>query len=71
MPYIKSPRDPIRALLKSYDITDGTKLSRILGLSPKTGRSRFNDTSTLTVGDLHAISRFAHIPIDEIRAAIK
>ena len=71
MPYLKHVRDPIRALLKSYDITDGTKLSRVLGVTPKTGRARFNYPQTLTIADLMKINKFGHIPIEEIRAAIK
>ena len=70
MPYIKKARDPLRALLKSYDITDGTKLARVLGVTPKTGRARFNYPQTLTIAELHKISTFGHIPIDEIRANI-
>ena len=71
MPYLKHKRDPIQTLLKSYDITDGAKLSRILGVTPKTGRARFNYPDTLTVDDLKTISKYGHIPIEEIRAAIK
>lgn len=70
MPYLKHTRDPLRALLQSYDIVDGTKLARILGVTPKTGRARFNHPQTLTVDELHKISKFGHIPIDEIRANI-
>lgn len=71
MPYLKHTRDPIRALLKSYDITDGTKLSRVLGVTPKTGRARFNYPHTLTIADLLRISTYGHIPIEEIRLAIR
>ena len=71
MPYIKKPRDPIRSLIQSYDITDGTKLGRVLGVSPKTGRDRFEHTEKLTVAELRRISTHGHVPIDEIRAAIK
>lgn len=71
MPYIKQPRDPLRALFKSYDIVDGTKLARVLGASPKTGRRRFQEPHKLTVEELLRISAKGHIPIDEIRAAIK
>ena len=70
MPYLKHTRDPVRALLKSYDITDGTKLSRILGVTPKTGRARFNFPQTLTIAELHKISQYGHVPIDELRAVI-
>lgn len=70
MPYLKHTRDPVRALLKSYDITDGTKLARVLGVTPKTGRARFNYPGTLTLDEIHRISRFGHIPIDELRAVI-
>ena len=70
MPYLKRQRDPIRALLQSYDIIDGTKLARVLGVSPKTGRARFDYPQTLTIADLRKISSFGHIPIEEIRAAI-
>jgi len=70
MPYLKHARDPLRALLQSYDIVDGTKLARVLGVTPKTGRARFKYPETLTVAELHKISTFGHIPIDEIRASI-
>ena len=70
MPYLKHTRDPVRALLKSYDIVDGTKLARILGVTPKTGRARFNYPNTLTIADLKKINKFGHVPIEEIRAVI-
>jgi len=71
MPYVKKQRNAIRSLLKSYDITDGAALGRILELSPKTGRRRMEDPDTLTIGEIKRLSTHGHIPIEELRAAIK
>lgn len=71
MPYIKKQRSAIRSLLQSYDITDGAHLGRILNKPPKTGRRRMDDPDTLTVGEIRRLSTHGHIPIEELRAAIK
>ena len=72
MPYLK-PREPeqakIRRLLLGYGV-GASRLADILSVSEKTARSRLNNPGTITLEELHRISRSAHIPADEIREAI-
>lgn len=71
MPYKKQQRQPLRQLLKAYEIDTGQKLARIIGVkSATTGIAKLNDTGKLTVAELERINKFGHIPLDEIRAAI-
>lgn len=69
MPYIKKETDGLRRLLLAYEL-NGVKLAEILGCCQNTGKDRMRNPHKLTVGDLRAISRKAHIPIDELRGAI-
>ena len=69
MPYLKKEVDPLRRVLRGYDL-DGAGLARVLGKAPGTGRARMEDPGSITVAELRTISRRAHIPIDELRAAI-
>ena len=72
MPYVKRSEIPfikVRRLLLGYEL-DPVALSKVLGCSYNTAKSRLDNPSTLTVGELETISVKGHIPIDEIRAAI-
>ena len=72
MPYIKPITKPfikMRRLLLGYELTP-TKLSAILGVCRNTASARLDNPGKLTLEDLYAISRKAHIPIEEIREAI-
>lgn len=62
--------DPLRRVLKKYEL-NGENITALIGVSsPTTGRARINNPETLTVGELRRLARRADIPIDEIRAAI-
>lgn len=73
MPYIK-PRDPpfaaLGRLLKGYDL-NAPKLAGILDCSTPTARRRLKEPELLTLGDLVRISQRGHIPMEEIREAIR
>lgn len=72
MSYIKRTEPPfvkIRRLLLGYEL-DAVALSKILGCSYNTAKSRLDNPATLTVGELETVSAKGHVPIDEIRAAI-
>lgn len=57
-------------LLKGYDL-DAPALARVLGCSLPTARAKLDDPSKLTLDNLMKINRFGHVPIEEIRQAIK
>lgn len=57
-------------LLRGYGLS-GSKLADILGVSRPTGLKKLVSPEYLTLGDLFTINRKAHIPMDELRAAIK
>lgn len=72
MPYIKTPAKPserVTRLLKGYGL-NGNKLSEILGCAPATALSKLADPQRFTLGDLMAVNKKAHIPVEEIREAI-
>ena len=72
MPYIKKKElDPLVKLLRAYGLNTGEPLSKILGCSIPTAIKRIKNPELLTVGDLYRINLRGHIPIEEIRAAIK
>lgn len=60
----------VARLLRGYEITP-TKLAAILGCAYGTARSRLDNPSTLSLGELELVSLKAHIPMDEIRASIR
>ena len=60
----------VRRLLLGYDIT-ASELARILGCAYTTARSRLDNPQTFSLGELERVSLKAHIPMDEIRAAIR
>ena len=71
MPYIKT-RDPfakMTRLLLSYGM-NGVKLSIVIGCSPPTGKKKLDNPELLTLAELDALHRKAHIPIEELREAI-
>ena len=72
MPYTKKVEVPFVAmqrLLKGREITP-SELSRVLGCSEATARSRLNTPEKLTLSELDRICRFGHVPMGEIRNAI-
>lgn len=60
----------VRRLLLGYDVTPSA-LARILGCAYTTARSRLDNPQTFSLGELERVSLKAHIPMDEIRAAIR
>lgn len=73
MPYTKPRPTPwvtVTRLLRGYGI-NATSLADILDCSRPTATRRLQEPGTLTLDELHRISTRAHIPIDEIREAIK
>lgn len=72
MPYVKSKGpDPMTKLLRAYGYSTGESLARVLGYSVPTAIKRLNNPELLTLGDLGKICHFGHIPIEELRDAIK
>jgi len=71
MPYIKrqEPFSKMTRLLLGYGL-NGVKLSNVIGCSPPTGKKKLDNPQLLTLAELDAIHRKAHIPIEEIREAI-
>ena len=72
MPYIKPTAIPfikMRRLLLGYEL-NATKLSKALGVSYNTARARLDNPGSFTVAELDAICKKAHVPMDEIRAAM-
>ncbi len=72
MPYLKTniPFADLQQLLKGYGLS-GPKLSRVIGCSHVTAKKKIDYPEFLTVGDLDKISRNFHIPMDDIRGAMK
>ena len=60
----------VSRLLKGYDITP-SNLARILGCAYSTAKSRLNNPQTFSLGELETVSIKAHVPMSEIREAIK
>lgn len=71
MPYIKKnePFAKMNRLLLGYGL-NSVSLSKVIGSSPPTAKKKIDRPELLTLGELDAIHRKAHIPIDEIREAI-
>lgn len=51
--------------------TDRASLARMMGCSEPTVTRRFKDLGSLTLDELIALGRGLHIPIDDLRAAIR
>lgn len=69
MPYLKQKakaHDKSRKLLLAYEI-GSAKMADMLGCSMPTARKKINDPGKLTGDEWLRISKFGHIPIDEIR----
>lgn len=60
----------MQRLLKGYGLTP-TSLASVLRVSVPTASSRLARPGTLTMEELYTISSRAHIPMDEIREAVK
>lgn len=73
MPYIKKaakPWAPVERLLRGYGLTP-TILADVLGVGRQTATRRLDKPGTLTLDELYRISTRAHIPMEEIREAVK
>jgi len=73
MPYKKSPAKPFQSmerLLNSYKI-NAPALARILGVSAPTARYKLNNPEEFKFKDMALISKKAHIPMEQLREAIK
>lgn len=78
MPATKFQKKPrhfeLRVLISGTVKTNETPraaLARMMGCSEPTVTRRFKDPGTLTLDELIALGRGLHIPIDELRAAIR
>ena len=72
MPYIKTPDPPfvrVARLLKGYDL-NAARIAKLLEWDPHTAKRRLDNPELFKLGDLAELSAKAHIPMDEIRAAI-
>lgn len=58
----------MKRLLLGYGL-NGPALAEVLGCTPNTARRRLESPGTLTLAELELVSRKAHVPMDEIRAA--
>lgn len=73
MPYIKPmarPFNEMHKLLKAYGLTSA-KFAVILGCSLPTAKKKLDNPEKLTLEDLDKINRFGHVPIEELREAVK
>ena len=68
MPYVPriEKHEKSKRLLLGYEVT-AAKLSKYLGCSEPTARSRIKNPGTLTGNEWLLISKRAHIPVEEIR----
>lgn len=78
MPKTKLQRDPphraMRILLEGWRQTSGKErpeLARMMGCSMQTVSRRFKNPGDLTLDELTALGRGLHIPIEDLRAAIR
>lgn len=60
----------VSRLLLAYGLS-ASRLASIIGCSYNTARSRLDNPSTLTLGELETVSLKAHVPMEEIRASIR
>lgn len=60
----------VERLLRGYGLTP-SRLAKLWGCSYNTARARLERPSTLTLGELEAVSMRAGIPMQEIRDSIK
>ena len=73
MPYIKKISPPfwkVRELLLGKELR-AKELSGVLGCAYNTAKAKIDNPEKFTLGDLLKISRNGHVPMDEIREAIK
>ena len=72
MPYIKQSSPPfakVARLIRGYGLT-ASKLAKILGVSEVTARKRLVSPELLSLKDIDRISRYGHIPMEELRESI-
>lgn len=71
MPYIKQdpPWARMGRLLRGYGL-NAARLAAVLGCSTPTALTRIREPERLTLGDIVKINERAHIPMEELRAAI-
>lgn len=72
MPWLKQPKPlgTLKRVLTGYEVT-ATAFAKAAGFSYPTAKKRLDDPRLLTLGDLLKISQHFHIPIEELREAIK
>lgn len=73
MPYKKPERVPFQSFtefLRSKGYTS-PKLAEVLGCSPNTAMKKLRDPSGFSLRDIGRLYRKGHIPLTEIREAIK
>lgn len=72
MPYIKPkvvPFDSFSKFIKGY--CSAPELAEVLGCTAPTARKKIQKPELFTLGDIKKISERKHIPIDELKGAIK
>ena len=72
MPKLKETHNfiEVNRLLKGYGL-NAPRLAECLSCSVPTARKKLANPELLTLADIKAVSQRGHIPIDEIRSAIK
>ena len=73
MPHLKSREEPFAAfkrLLLGYGL-NASHLAPIIGRNENTSRDRLKRPETFTLGELRSIALKGHIPVEEIREALR
>ena len=73
MPYLKKKDEPfaaMRRLLIGYGL-NASHLGPVIGKNENTARERLKNPDKLTLGELRSIALKGHIPVEELREAIR
>ena len=73
MPYLKKrdePFAPLRRLLIGYGL-NASHLAPVIGKNENTARERLKNLDKMTLGELRSIALKGHIPVEELREAIR
>lgn len=73
-PLVKPRHQELRVLLSGTVKVSGKErsdLAKMMGCSNPTVTRRFKDPGSMTLDELTALGRGLHIPIDDLRAAIR
>lgn len=73
MPYIKPKEPPFISMVRlvhGHELR-GNKLAAVLGCSRTRASDLMKCPEKLTLADLDRLNRYGHIPIEEIREALK